>query len=236
MSVEHATASAQASAAPSPVARRKVRLGYRDNQPDDNSGCNACQTQKKTQNYLNANVGSDTAFLADDKVAAAASNAPTPSGYAKVFTNLKAASNGYVCKFDFFNHSPFILNPCNLRYFKWVLPPLTVSWLTINWHFASFQIWDMKCWIPPMSIIPPAVRTNAILFLAALLSISVRYRLMIDFTWHNSNPQISRRAKSYCRRLQLNLPESTSICKRQMFLLGRCSYSRQCSKRWPMEK
>ena len=85
------------------------------------------KTQKTTQNYLNANVGSDTAFLADDKIAAAASNAPTPFGYAKVFTNLKAASNGYVCKFDFFNHSPFILNPCNLRYFKWVLPPLTVS-------------------------------------------------------------------------------------------------------------
>lgn len=66
----------------------------------DNSGCSACKPQPTTQNYLNANVNSDTEFLADKNIAAAASNAPTPDGYSKVFTNLQAASNGYVCKLN----------------------------------------------------------------------------------------------------------------------------------------
>lgn len=64
--------------------------------PWDNSGCSSCQAQPTIQNYYNVAIGSDTAFLADTVIAAKASDAPTPSGYNRVFTNLKAASNGYV--------------------------------------------------------------------------------------------------------------------------------------------
>lgn len=64
--------------------------------PWDNSGCSACPAQPTIANYYNAAVSSDTEFLADTAISGKASQAVTPAGYSKVYTNLKASANGYV--------------------------------------------------------------------------------------------------------------------------------------------
>ena len=73
-----------------------VAISKRAARTPDNSGCGVCKNEPTIANSYNVDVSTDTAFLGDANIIAAANGATTPTGYTSVFTNKKASLNGYV--------------------------------------------------------------------------------------------------------------------------------------------
>lgn len=85
-----------AEATPTGLSKREVNVSKRDTRVLDNSGCSACQTQPTIPNSYNVDLTTDSAFLGDANIAAAANGATAPSGYTENFKNKQASLNGYV--------------------------------------------------------------------------------------------------------------------------------------------